>query len=231
MTQMLHILEQFAKEIEKSNPYHLVLKGGTALSLYYLERHRESEDLDFDAPKHLKTHVKRIETFFADILSKLKDKNIIQDYRITKAELASTERYHLKLELTTHKRFMSKIDIDFVELPPKLLTRGKLYLYPVERIFVTKAVTFVSRKEFKDLYDIVYLLKKVDINKYKKKNNVQKLLQDVIQILQHEDVISMYKAAFRNVDLRFKDVKPTRIDMFVDDAIKKLRIAVNQLGR
>lgn len=228
---MLHILEQFAKEIEKSNPHHLVLKGGTALSLYYLKRHRESEDLDFDAPKHLKTQVKQIETFFADILHTLKEKNVIQDYRVTKAEFASTERYHIKLELKTHKTLMSKIDVDFVELPPKLLTRGRLYLYPVERIFITKAVTFVSRKEFKDLYDIVYLLRKVDVSTYKKKSNVQKLLQNVIQTLQKEDVISMYKAAFRNVDLRFRDVKPACIGVFVNDAIRKLRIAVNKLDK
>ena len=49
MTIILTILEEFVKEIEKDNPYKLVIKGGTALSLFYLNHHRESEDLDFDA--------------------------------------------------------------------------------------------------------------------------------------------------------------------------------------
>ena len=52
MTRILEILKEFLEEVEKENPFNLVLKGGTALSLYYLNHHRESEDLDFDTEKH-----------------------------------------------------------------------------------------------------------------------------------------------------------------------------------
>ena len=43
--KILGVLKVFCKEVEKDNPFNLVLKGGTALALYYFN-HRESKDLD-----------------------------------------------------------------------------------------------------------------------------------------------------------------------------------------
>ena len=40
--KIIDILEEIVKEIDKNNPYDLVLKGGTALALFYLNKHRES---------------------------------------------------------------------------------------------------------------------------------------------------------------------------------------------
>ena len=50
MTRILEILDRFLDGVRGNNPFRLVLKGGTALSLHHLPGHRESEDLDFDAP-------------------------------------------------------------------------------------------------------------------------------------------------------------------------------------
>ena len=67
MTRILNILAQFLKEVEKDNPHNLVLKGGTALSLYYLDHHRESEDLDFDVEQQYIQKYTKIEQYIQNI--------------------------------------------------------------------------------------------------------------------------------------------------------------------
>ena len=66
MSGVIGILEQFLQEIEKGNPFKLIAKGGTILSLFYLNHHRESEDLDFDTTLDKNQH-KNIEFYFLSI--------------------------------------------------------------------------------------------------------------------------------------------------------------------
>lgn len=226
----MHILEEFLKEIEKNNPYKLVIKGGTALSLFYLDHHRESEDLDFDSDKVNLKKYGEIEKYFIDILNKLKKKNIIKDFEKRKGDLASTNRYHLKLELETYKTFQTKIDVDFVESPKNLNKKGELFFYTKERIFITKSITFINRKEFKDLYDISHLLPKIDIKTFIHNKNVINLVDSLTRIIEKEDILALYKSAFRNVDLRFKDLKQSQLDAFVLKLIRNLRIFKNKIS-
>ncbi len=79
MVKVLDILQEFLVEIEKNNPYRLIGKGGTILSLFYLNRHRESEDLDFDTILD-RSNYRNIEAFFISILEKLKSKGLIKSY-------------------------------------------------------------------------------------------------------------------------------------------------------
>lgn len=231
MTRILDILEEFLKEIEKDNPYELIAKGGTALSLYHLDHHRESEDLDFDTNLD-KKYYKEIENYFLKILQILKKKGMIKNYIKGKSGLADTNRYHMKLQLESYKIFHTKIDIDFIK--PKqiknLNKKNKLFLYPLEKIFISKAITFINRKEFKDIYDIAYVLPKINIKILKTYPNVVELLNNLIDTIQDEDIINIYKKAFRNVDLRFKDLKESNIKKFISKLIKNLRILKNKLG-
>ncbi len=231
VSKILDIIKEFLKEIEQNNPFGLVLKGGTALSIYYLNHHRESEDLDFDTDKNFIKEYKSIENYLINILEKLKQKQIIEDYKITKSGFASTNRYHIKFELKIYKILYSKVDVDFVDLPKNLIKKGQLNLYSVERIFITKAVTFVNRKEFKDLYDIAHLIGKINIKSFKKKENVIQLIEEVIQIIQQEDINKMFKLAFRNVDLRFKNLKESQLEDFIKKTTNMLRILANKLKR
>lgn len=231
MVKILDILQAFLKEVEKENPFKLVLKGGTALSLYHLNHHRESEDLDFDADVHLIKKYKSVEKYFAKILGGLKQRQMINSYKITKAGFASTNRYHIKLELKTHKIFYTKIDVNFVKLPKNLIKKNQLCLYLLERMFIAKAVTFVNRKEFKDLYDLTHLIDKIDPSLFRKKENVADLIQEAIETTQQEDVKRLYKIAFRNVDLRFRDLKESQLDLFIKNAVRKLRILTNKLRK
>ncbi|MBI4918443.1 nucleotidyl transferase AbiEii/AbiGii toxin family protein [archaeon] len=231
MARILEILEEFLKEVEKDNPFNLVLKGGTALSLYHLNHHRESEDLDFDAEKHFIKDCKKIENYLASILEKLKNTQNIKEFKIQKSGFAATNRYHIKIELETHKIYYTKIDIDFVELPKNLIKNNQLNLYSKERMLITKLITFMNRKEFKDLYDVSYLAEKTNLDKFKGKKETIKLIEDAITTMQQEDIKKMFKLAFRNVDLKFKNLKESQLQNFVEETIKKLRIMINKLKK
>src|SRR3989338_10362973 len=107
MAKILDILQGFLHEIEKDNPYKLIGKGGTILSLFYLLRHRESEDLDFDTTLE-RSQYKDIESYFTSILEHLKFKGLIKSYSKGKSGLAATNRYHMKIALETYKTFHTK---------------------------------------------------------------------------------------------------------------------------
>jgi len=230
MTKMLDILEEFVKEVEKDNPYGLVIKGGTALSLFYLNHHRESEDLDFDADISYSREYKKIETYFIHILEKLRQRDIIKNFSKGKSGLVATSRYHMKLQLETYKAFYTKIDVDFVRISSKLKNKGKLFFYSPERLFVTKMLTFIDRREFKDFYDIAHLISHVDINAFKHNQNVIKLIDDVITAVLNEDIVRLFKSAFRNVDLRFKDLNESGVNQFNSKTLKSLRILKNKIN-
>lgn len=228
MARILDILEEFLKEIGKSNPYKLIAKGGTTLSLFYLNHHRESEDLDFDTTLGKNQH-KKIESYFLDILNNLKKKGTLKNYRKGKSGLAATNRYHINLVLETYKEFYTKIDVDFVKPIKNLKKKGALFYYPLERLFIGKSITFVNRKEFKDIYDIKHMLPKLDLKTFKNNPHVVELIDDLVNAIQNEGMVSLYKKAFRNVDLHFKDLKESEIEKFIDKLIRDLRIFKNKI--
>ena len=113
MAKILDILEEFLHEIEKNNPYKLIAKGGTVLSLFYLAHHRESEDLDFDTTLDKNQH-KNIESYFISILERLKNKGAVKD---------------LKCKSTLRNAFLYKINassfwIVFIKLSINATTLG-----------------------------------------------------------------------------------------------------------
>lgn len=226
---ILNILKEILKEMEKDNPYRLIAKGGTTLSLFYLNHHRESEDLDFDTTIN-KENYKEIENYFLSILNKLKKKGLIKDYSKGKSGLASTNRYHMKINLETHKMYYTKIDVDFIKDVKNFNKKGELLVYKLERLFIGKCVTFISRKEFKDIYDISYILPKLNFEIFKGNKNVIKLIDNLIENINNEEIVPLYKKAFRNVDLRFKDVKESNIEEFIFKLIRQLRIFKNKIS-
>ncbi|MBU1205034.1 MAG: nucleotidyl transferase AbiEii/AbiGii toxin family protein [Nanoarchaeota archaeon] len=197
--------------------------------MFYLNHHRESEDLDFDADISYLKEYKKIEAYFINILEKLKQKNSIKKFSKGKSGLAATNRYHMKLQLETYKTFNTKIDVDFVEIPKNLNKRGELFFYSPERLFVTKMLTFINRNEFKDLYDLAYLIPHINITKFKHNQNVIDLIDKSINTILNQDVIRLFKNAFRNVDLRFKDLKESKVEQFTSKTVRSLRTLRNKL--
>ncbi len=229
MAKILDVLEEFLHEIEKDNPHKLIGKGGTILSLFYLNRHRESEDLDFDTTL-TKENWEKIEAYLISILEKLKNRGLIKDYSKGKSGLAATKRYHMNLALKTYKTFHTKIDVDFVDPAKNLEKKGELFYYTIERLFIGKLITFAQRKEFKDIYDLVHILPKIDLHVFRNNPNVVRLIDDAVKVLENEEILSLYKKAFRNVDLRFKSLKESEIGKFAAKAIRDLRVLRNKIG-
>ncbi len=230
MTKILDILQEFLCEIEKNNPHKLIGKGGTILSLLYLKKHRESEDLDFDTLSE-RSQYKNIERYFISILEKLKKEGLIKNYSKGKSGLATTNRYHMNIVLETYKTFHTKIDVDFVKSVKSLQKKEQFLYYSLERLFVGKLIAFINRREFKDLYDLAHIIPKIDLKVFKNNSHVSNLISDTIKTIDNEDIVSLYKKAFRNADLRFKYLKESEIEDFVKKLIRNLRILKNKINQ
>ena len=109
---MMDIIKRIIHKMTLSNPFEMILKGGTALAYHHLDWHREAEDLDLDAPSNYKENIGDIYEWVKGLLDELVTEGHIQDHNIIKAALANTERYHMKILLKTYKEFHTKVDID-----------------------------------------------------------------------------------------------------------------------
>jgi predicted nucleotidyltransferase component of viral defense system len=225
----MEILTKIVEHIENDNPYGLIFKGGTALSLLHLDHHRESEDLDFDMDEKYLENYKDIQKYFQKIFEDLKKQNIIQDYRIGKSGLASTNRFHMKIQFILHRPFQTKLDIDFVKSPVNLKQKGKLFYYSFERMFISKVITFTARREFKDFIDIAFMLPKVDFNIYDNKLELSNLLQKLIDTINERSLIERYNFISKNVDLKIKGMRRGDINKMIVRTFRDIRATINVL--
>ena len=73
------------------------------------------------------------------------------------------------------------------------------------------------------------MISKIDVGTFRGNPNVVALMEDLINALQSEDISALYKKAFRNVDLRFKDLKESQIKTFAAKLIRDLRMFKNKV--
>ncbi|MCK5774005.1 MAG: nucleotidyl transferase AbiEii/AbiGii toxin family protein [Thermoplasmata archaeon] len=231
MSRLMNILKLIIKEIEKGNPHSLILKGGTALSYYHLNGHRDSEDLDFDAPEKERGNIEQIISWFNEILIRVQKDGHIKDFKVLKSSFSRADRYHMRISLMTHKENSTKIDIDFRPITGHLEYNGELAFYSREGMLVSKLVTYRSRKTLKDIYDIHHLLKVVDSSRYENRSDLQVLLGEVIAILEDDELEKNYRSAFQNIDLKFKYLKERDLRSFKDRTLRDLKIFRNRLSR
>jgi predicted nucleotidyltransferase component of viral defense system len=231
MVKIMELLSKVIEKMEKDNPYKLVFKGGTALSLLHLSRHRESEDLDFDADVKFLDDYKGIQDYFIGIFDGLKKEKIIDDYKIGKSGLAKTNRFHMKIQFISYKTFHTKLDIDFVKPSNKLKKRGDLLYYSIERMFISKVITFTERQEFKDFIDIAYMIPKIDFTIYENKSKLAELLQRMIDSVDEETLIKRYDFISKNVDLKIKGLRKGEINRLIERTYRDIQDAMNVLQR
>jgi len=231
VARIMDILELMLDEIKKDNPYGLVLKGGTALALHHLLRHRESEDLDFDVPLQHLPESELVSTYLKAILLKLKSDGRISNFQIRKEGFSSKAVFHMNLVVTTHRQYLTKFDLSFLEVPPEIELDGKLGFYTAKRMLVMKLLTFVSRENLKDLFDIYHLLRTVKPSELQESNKVADLVDKVIDICEQPDLIRIFKRTLENIDLHFQDLKEKNLSTFIERTIKALKAFRNQLRR
>lgn len=227
----MELLSKVIEQMEKGNPYKLVFKGGTALSILYLDHHRESEDLDFDVDIRYLDDYTGIQDYFIGIFEGLKKQNVIKDYRIGKTGLAKTNRFHMKIQFISYKTFQTKLDIDFVKTSSKLKHRGELLFYSIERMFISKVITFTERQEFKDFIDIAYMLPKIDFTVFDNKKKLAELLQRLIDTVDEKILIKRYDLMSRNVDLKIRGLRKREIYRLIARTFREIRVVINVLKR
>ena len=229
MARILEILDSVLDEVRKRNPFELVLKGGTALAIHHLRDHRESEDLDFDADLKYLKRMPEIESYIVDILEETVRKGRLKGYEVKKKGFASTNRYHMNILLSTYKPHRTKIDLDFVQIPDNLEYEGKLGFYSAERMFVGKLLTYESRKELKDIYDIAHLLRSVEARGFKERKKVAELVNRVIESAGDEALATSYERLLDSIDLRFKNLRSKNVKSFLKRTLRELRVFRNEL--
>ncbi|MBI4452224.1 hypothetical protein HY637_02235 [Candidatus Woesearchaeota archaeon] len=73
------------------------------------------------------------------------------------------------------------------------------------------------------------MIPKLDSKAFIGNPNVSRLIGDAIKTIEQEEIVSLYKRAFRNADLRFKSIKEPKIKNFVDKLVRDLRILNNRI--
>jgi predicted nucleotidyltransferase component of viral defense system len=231
VTRIMDILELMLDEIKKDNPYGLVLKGGTALALHHLHHHRESEDLDFDIPVKYLPEYETVSTHLKAILMKLKSDGRISNFQVRKEGFSSKAVYHMNLAITTHRQYLTKFDLSFLEMPHEVELDGQLGFYTAKRMLVMKLLTFVSRENLKDVFDIYHLLRLVKPSELQEPNKVADLVDKVIDRCEQPTLITIFKKTLENIDLHFQDLKEKDLLAFIEKTTKALKIFRNQLRR
>ncbi len=229
MARLFDILKELLDRIKEDNPFGLVLKGGTALAVHHLPGHRDSEDLDFDAPIDLRPRNAAIVKYLEERLEMLRSDGIIAAYEIPKAVFASTNRFHMTVVLMTHKRFQTKVDLTYTPMPERFEMEGRLRFYTTERMLVDKLLTFASRGGLKDLYDIRMLLEKVDAGSFKEPLKLATLVDKALEECSVEGTVATYRRELRDADLKFHHLKESGIDAFVARTVRDLRTFRNEL--
>jgi predicted nucleotidyltransferase component of viral defense system len=231
MVKLMEILQMIIERIENHNPYGLIFKGGTALSLIHLNHHRESEDLDFDVDiKYLENYTE-IQEYFVRIFEDLKKQKIIQNYKLGKTGLAATNRFHMKIQFELHRTFQTKLDIDFIKPSDKLKCRGELFYYSLEKMFISKVITFTARQEFKDFIDIAFILPKIDFNVFENKIKLAELLEKLINTVDERSLNERYNLITKNVDLKIKGLRKGETKKLIARTYRDIRATINILKR
>ena len=231
---IISLLQGVLKEIEKDNPYNLIGKGGTILSVYHLN-HRDSQDLDFDCLNANKD--KDWDTYFKSIFDKAIQKFAPQKitYYVTKpGSFSSRGRYHMKVIFSTHKPLPpTKMEINFINSEPSdVLKHNQFRFYSLENLFFQKLKAFADRAEIKDVIDIGYSLKstnpKLDPRKLRDYSDMRSLIEKAInRISELEKKQKEWKEEFQSTELNFKTVNERNFLSF----IRKTKLELRKLSK
>ena len=217
INNIITLLREILKEIEKDNPLGLIGKGGTILAIYHLT-HRDSQDLDFDCLAKNKN--KDFGAYFKSIFDKVTKKHGLK-YKINKTSFSETGRFHMGVTFSTYKDLpKTKMEINFInDLPDGLITLGEMRFYSLEHLFFQKLNTSANRGEIKDIIDIGSALKSkgtiLDITKLKKYDDVYILIDKAISTIEKlEQDKKMWKEEFATTELKF-DINEKTFPQFI----------------
>ncbi|MBI5797936.1 nucleotidyl transferase AbiEii/AbiGii toxin family protein [Candidatus Woesearchaeota archaeon] len=218
ISNIISLLREILKEIEKDNPYGLIGKGGTILAIYHLN-HRDSQDLDFDCLT--KNKDKDFETYFKSIFDKVTKEHKL-NCRVNKTSFSATGRFHMNVIFSTYKDLPpTKMEVNFIDkLPNDLITLGEMKFYPLEHLFFQKLKATIDRREIKDLIDIGSALKSkepmLDYKKLETYENILTLIDGAISIIEKlEKNPKEWKEELATTELKF-DINEKNFPQFMN---------------
>ncbi len=217
INNIISLLRELLKEIEKDNPFGLIGKGGTILAIYHLN-HRNSQDLDFDCLT--KNKDKDFEAYFKSIFDKVTEKHKLK-YKVNKTSFSGTGIFHMGVTFSTYKDLVpTKMDINFIDrLPDDLITFGEFKFYSLEHLFFQKLKASADREEIKDLIDIGSALKSkeptLDSKKLKRYEDICSLIDKAISRIERlEQDPKWWKEEFATTVLKF-DINEKNFPQFI----------------
>lgn len=133
---------------------NFVLKGGTALSLYY-GLNRYSEDLDFDAKTNNMNFINKLKihkNFKSWNITIKKDTDIVFRAMLDYKAFSHLGAYPLKIEVSNrNKHFLQNNAL-------KYRTINGVNVYDIDELIKMKVVAFSGRDKIRDFYDLGFLL-------------------------------------------------------------------------
>ena len=154
----------------------MILVGGTALALFYL-KHRLSIDLDF-VPAEKEDSVEKLKQALKGCLSGKGYKTIAGAY--TNQFVVQFEDTSIKIEVFVPERKIKKI-LEFEFGNEKLLVAS------LEDLLELKKLAYADRREARDLYDVIAILRK----KNESRDAVKKLMEKYGKPVNAEEVEKM----------------------------------------
>lgn len=135
---------------------NFVLKGGTALSLYY-DLDRYSEDLDFDCKSNNMNFINRLKThkdFKSWHFNTKKDTNTTFRVTLDYGALSPLGQYPLKIEVSTRNKVLLQ------QNNLKYKTIDGVNVYDISELILMKVSAFSYRDKIRDFYDLGFLLER-----------------------------------------------------------------------
>lgn len=168
-----------AKEAEK-----LLFKGGTALRIVF-QSPRFSEDLDFTGQNIF--HYKEIDELFINALSEVEKAGINISYEEAKPTtggylgLIHYEMFDLikDMKFEVSLRRGKRVVGDLASVISEFTTNYILIHLPPKEIVSGKIAALLSRRKPRDYYDLYFMLRHPELNKYVDKNILKVVLKNL----------------------------------------------------
>ena len=161
-----------------------LLKGGSAIKKCYVDTHRYSQDLDFTVLPGGMTDPEELQQSFTSILKNIEERSgidfSVQEHSFSMRPQGKTcqgKIYYIgprgspgptaiKLDISLSEDLMRpqvrrSIIHSYSDSPPE---PDKVYCYSLEELFAEKIRALLERSRSRDLYDIIYLFRRTDLN-------------------------------------------------------------------
>ncbi len=162
-----YMLTLFLEQIAKSDS-SLIFKGGTALSKFYLDYHRISEDLDFTyVGTDMKTAIETIHAVCKNLKLEIKDENkTINSYNAEIIFIGPLQYQNfIKVDISTREKLIFEPEIIKTDTFYDDIKSFSIRVYDLREIFAEKIRTLIQRSKPRDYFDVWFMLESKNFDK------------------------------------------------------------------